>query len=52
MSETGRQTHERAEEILAPLLAAQGRDPDAYTSDEYLQACEQAENEQNPPPER
>jgi hypothetical protein len=48
MSETGRQTHERAEEILAPLLAAQGRDRNSYTSDEYLQACEQAQSEQKP----
>jgi hypothetical protein len=51
MPETGRKIHERAEQILTPLLAAQGRDPDSYTSDEYVQACEQADRELNPRPE-
>ena len=37
--------HERAEEILAAALGRQGRRPDAYTTDEYVVAIDQAERE-------
>jgi hypothetical protein len=50
MPETDERIHELAEAILAPLLAAQGRDPHDYTSMEYTLAAEKAQAE-IPPPE-
>ncbi len=41
----GRVLHDRAEAILRPLLANQGRDPHAYTQDEYVVAYGTAEAE-------
>jgi hypothetical protein len=44
----GEELHKRAEKILAEALTAQGRQPDAYTADEYLLAVARAEEDLDP----
>lgn len=44
----GLNIHERALEILRPILTAQGRPVDAYSSDEYLLAAQKAQSELEP----